>query len=132
MQERFAQALAGEQSPLQRLRQIVAVYATIPTRPPVPGGCPLLNAAVEADDADPQLAVAAARVATQLERLLSRLLRAAVKQGELRPGFDARALSAVILAQLEGAVMLSKLHGSDAAMRHTVRHLNAWFDSLAP
>jgi AcrR family transcriptional regulator len=62
MRERFDQALAGKVGALEQLRAIIGVYARIPTDPPVPGGCPLLHAAVDSDDGNPELRAEARRV----------------------------------------------------------------------
>ena len=55
MRERFTTALEGKTAARARLAAIIGVYARIPVDPPVPGGCPILNAAVEADDDNPEL-----------------------------------------------------------------------------
>jgi TetR/AcrR family transcriptional regulator, transcriptional repressor for nem operon len=130
MTERFAEALAGKSSARERLRAIVGVYARIPSDPPVPGGCPLLNAAVEADDGNPELRKAAQGVMKGLLQVLRGLLREGQKTGELRLELDVDAAAHVLVAQLEGAVMMAKLYGSQAPMRHTVAHLERWLESL--
>jgi len=130
MSERFSEALAGRSSARERLRAIVNVYARIPLDPPVPGGCPLLNAAVEADDGNPELRKAAQGVMKGLLQALRGILRDGQKGGELRRELDVEASAHVLVAQLEGAVMLAKLYGSQAPMRHTVAHLEGWLESL--
>jgi TetR/AcrR family transcriptional regulator, transcriptional repressor for nem operon len=130
MRQRFSEALAGKTSSLERLRAIVGVYARIPKDPPVPGGCPILNASVESDDDNPALRVEAQRVLDGLKQLLCSILREGEKLGQLRVGLNQEATADVLIAQLEGAVMLSKLYGTDAPMQHTVKHLEAWLTSL--
>jgi AcrR family transcriptional regulator len=132
MTERFAEALGRARTPLGKIRAIIAVYARIPSDPPVSGGCPILNASVEADDGDPELRAAAKRVMDELRATIRRLVRAAVRDSELGPGINAERFANVLVAQLEGAVMLSKLYGDDAPMRHTCAHLEQWLASLAP
>lgn len=130
MGDRFAQALAGKTSARDRLRAIISVYARIPVDPPVPGGCPLLNAAVEADDAHPGLRSEAVAVMKGFVQTLRGILRSGKKSGELSPDLDVDASAHVLIAQLEGAVMMAKLSGSLTAMRHTVAHLERWVASL--
>lgn len=131
MRERFDEALKGKTGALEQLRAIMAVYARIPSDPPVPGGCPMLNAAVESDDGNPELKAEAQRVLTGLKQALRTIVRTGQEQGELLPELDREAFANVFVAQLEGAVMLSKLFGSSAPMRHTVQHLTAWIDGFA-
>ncbi len=130
LRERFTQALAGQVSAPSRLRAIFGVYARLPLDPPVPGGCPILNAAVEADDAHPALRARAEQVMTSLKRTLRATLRNGVHRGELRADIDVEETAVVLIALLEGAVMLSKLYGSQAPARHVNRHLEAWLQQL--
>lgn len=131
MQERFTAALADKEGALERLNAIVAVYARMPTDPPVPGGCPILNAAVEADDDNPELRAEAQRVLSGLKQALKSIVRQGQQRGELRTDLDLEAFANVFVAQLEGAVMLSKLYGTQAPMRHAVQHLGGWLEGFA-
>jgi AcrR family transcriptional regulator len=131
MRERFDAALAGAETALERLQAIVSVYARLPSDPPVPGGCPVLNAAVESDDGNPELKAEAQRVLVDLKRALRAIVRQGQERGELRTDLDLEAFANVFIAQLEGAVMLSKLFGSQTPMRHTVQHLTSWMAGFA-
>lgn len=130
MRQRFAEALLGKDGSRERLRAIVAVYARIPDDPPVPGGCPILNASTEADDSDPELRDEARRVMKSLSQALCGILRDGQKRGELRSDLELESTANVFIAGLEGAVMLSKLYGSSLPMRHVTAHLHGWIDSM--
>lgn len=126
MGERFRLELEKRTSPLEKLRGIIYVYSQIPADPPVPGGCPVLNASVEADDGDPELLGAARRAMDRLRKLIVSLAAEAQECGELRADLDPSEVAEVLVAGVEGAVMLSKLYASDAPMRQMVRHLEGW------
>lgn len=130
MRERFSEALDGKQGALERLRAIVAVYTTLPHDPPVPGGCPVLNASVEADDAYPALRERAQHVMNELKRFIKDVLRDGMKRGEFRAGIDLERSATTMMALLEGAVMLSKLYGNQQPMRHVAAHLDSWLSDL--
>ena len=132
MKERFTTALAGKEGALERLRAIISVYARIPADPPVPGGCPILNAAVESDDDNPELKAEAQRVLNGLKQALRTIIRNGQERGELRSDLDVEAFTHVFIGQLEGAVMLAKLYGTQAPMRHAVQHLTSWIDGFSP
>jgi AcrR family transcriptional regulator len=131
MRERFDAAMADTETALERLQAIISVYARLPMDPPVPGGCPILNAAVEADDSNPELKAEAQRVLGDLKRALRSIVRQGQEDGELRPDLDLEAFANVFVAQLEGGVMVSKLFGSQAPMRHVVQHLTSWLEGFA-
>jgi TetR/AcrR family transcriptional regulator, transcriptional repressor for nem operon len=130
MRERFTEALIGKQNARERLQAVVGVYATLPLNPPVPGGCPVLNAAVEADDAYPALRERAKQVMNELKRFLKDVLRAGIQAGEFRAGLDLERTASTMMALLEGSVMLSKLYGNQQPMRHCTAHFDAWLAAL--
>ncbi len=130
MRERFVDALGGLTEPEERLRAIIKVYERIPGDPPVPGGCPMLNAAVEADDANPVLRERAAQVMDDMRRVIKRAVRDGQQSGKIRPDVSPDTVAFVFICTLEGAVMMSKLYGSQAAMRAIVRHLEQYLETI--
>ena len=130
MRERFREALEAESGALDRLCAVVDVLGALAEDPPVPGGCPVLNTAVEADGANPALKERAAEAMGGWLRLVGREVKEGVKRGELSPQADPRAVASVVVATLEGAVMLSRLHDDPAHMERAVRHLKDHLRSL--
>lgn len=90
----------------------------------VRGGCPILNTAVEVDDAPP----------TALRRRINETLRgwrsslvsiieAGQQTGELRAGLDAGHYATVFMALIEGGVLLANATGDAQALYTTLDHL---------
>ena len=131
VRERLREALEAEEGALNRLFAVVEVLGTVAEDPPVAGGCPVLNTAVEADDAYPALKERAAGAIDDWLRLVGREVKAGVKGGELSHRVDPRAVASVVVATLEGAVILSRLHDDPAHMRRAVEHLKDYLRSLA-
>lgn len=130
MRQRFADALSRTNGPKEWLETLVAVYERIPVDPPVPGGCPILNAAVEADDTNPDLQKSAQRIMDELQRAIKRTVRDGQRAGCIKDAVSPEAVASVLMCTLEGAVMMSKLYGSQAPMRHAARHLQTYIKSL--
>lgn len=131
MAERFRSALLGQGTAVGKLGAVIGVYAELPTNPPVPGGCPVLNTAVEADDSNPVLRDRARQAVSNLLRFLGKLVRRGQDSGELRADVVPAEVAHVLLSSLEGAVMLSQLSGQEAPMRHATEHLVAYLGTLA-
>jgi len=70
----------------------------------VPGGCPVLNTAIEADDGNPVLRAHAAKALRFWLSRLQAIVEQARKRGETRPGVDPKAVATVIVASLEGGL----------------------------
>ena len=112
---------------IERLKQLIANF--VDHRSPVAGGCPILNTATEADDGN---LVLRSRVAKALRSWLSRLqniVEQAQERGETRSGIDPKAVATLIVASLEGALMMSRLQRKDEALRRIQSHLNRYLDN---
>jgi len=111
---------------IQKLKQLIANF--IEHRSPVPGGCPILNTAIDADDGN---LVLRAHVAKALRSWLSRLqtiVDQARTRGETQPGVDPQAVATLIVASLEGALMISRIQRNDDALRRVQAHLKRYLD----
>src|SRR5215207_7549225 len=108
---RFAEALEGKTNAIDRLNAIVGVFAGLSTDPPVPGGCPVMNAGIENDDGNPALRERARRAMDGLRDLIRRTAEGGVARGQLRPETDCDELASVVVSTMEGGVALSKLYG---------------------
>ena len=111
---------------IQKLKQLIANF--IEHRSPVPGGCPILNTAIDADDGN---LVLRAHVAKALRSWLSRLqtiVDQARTRGETQPGVDPQAVATLIVASLEGALMISRIQRNDEALRRVQAHLKRYLD----
>jgi TetR/AcrR family transcriptional repressor of nem operon len=111
---------------IEKLKQLIASF--IEHRSPVAGGCPILNTAVDADDGN---VVLRTHVAKALRSWLSRLqtiVDQAQASGETRRGVDPQAVATLIVASLEGALMMSRIQRNDEALRRVQAHLNRYLD----
>lgn len=119
-EERFATALLGVPDAAGRLRALLAVYREHIVRPPLPGGCPVMNTAMESDDTNPVLRDRAAQVMETWRRVVELILVEGIRARELRRDLDAPATASLFVASLEGAVMLTRLHEDPVHMRRAV------------
>jgi TetR/AcrR family transcriptional repressor of nem operon len=114
-------------SGIEKLKQMIANF--IDYKSPVAGGCPILNTAIDADDGNPVLRT---RVAKAIRAWLSRL-QAIVEQGqergEISRALDPKAVATLIVASLEGALMMSRIQRNDEPLRRIQSHLNSYLES---
>jgi AcrR family transcriptional regulator len=129
--DRIRAALDGTTGAVERLQAVIAAFRTFVEKPPFPGGCPLLNTATESDDTHPVLRDRArARMTELLDDTVGRIVKRGVERGELRSDVDAKQTATVVVAALEGAIMLSRLYDSPGPMRRTATHLTEWVETL--
>ncbi|HET7461313.1 MAG TPA: TetR/AcrR family transcriptional regulator [Longimicrobium sp.] len=128
MGRRFAEALEGKTHAIDRLNAIVDVFAAIPHDPPVPGGCPVMNAGIENDDGNPVLRQHARAAMDGLRALVVRVTERGRERGEVRPGVDAQELASVLIGTLEGAVMMSKLYDDPVHVSRATEHMRRYLE----
>ncbi len=128
VRRRFVKALLGKQTAVERLMAILSVMQRYVTDPPVAGGCPVQNTAVDSDDAHPALRARARQGMDELQDYIRQTLEHGVAQGELRADIDPDEVASVFLATLEGALMLSKLYDDSAHMDRAVAHLTQYIE----
>jgi len=107
----------------EKLRALFRFFETYISNPPVKGGCPLLNASTEADDAHPVLRRQAVLLLNTLRDSILSMLEKGVKYGQLKPTIEKEYYASVIIAMLEGAIMMSKLRGNNEDIKIAIRYL---------
>lgn len=132
VRQRIRQAVAQAKDNDDRFESILRVYEDFVRDPPLPGGCPLLNAATEVDDADadPELHRKVRSAMDYVRKLWREAVRKGVAEGELRADVDPGTVATVALSLLEGAVMLSRLYRDDSYLRQGMMHLREYLNSL--
>ncbi|WP_066424717.1 TetR/AcrR family transcriptional regulator [Anabaena sp. 4-3] len=121
-------ALRNQRHAIPRLKAMIEVFSSFVDNPPIPGGCPLLNTAVESDDAHPALRERTQQAMTAWLNLIRRIIETGITKGEIPPGVNPDEIASIITATLEGAIMMSKLYGDSVYMQRAVKHLNQYIE----
>jgi TetR/AcrR family transcriptional regulator, transcriptional repressor for nem operon len=126
----YRNAWKDKRHAIERLQAIIAVFHNHIDKPLIEGGCPLLNTAVESDDAHPALRERAQKAMDSWRDLLCQIINKGIARGEIRPDIDADEVATIIISSLEGAVMMSKLYGNGIHIKRVAKHLNEYFDRV--
>jgi AcrR family transcriptional regulator len=121
--------LDPDASALAQLRHMVQAFAERPS--PVAGGCPIMNTAVDADDTNPELLELAREGVQAWKSRIVAIARAGIECGQIRPEANPAALANLIIATLEGGLLLSRLEATRAALDDACRALTAHLETLA-
>jgi len=122
LSERYAAVIRRHAHTVDRLLALIAVHGDLLDDPYLAGGCPVLNTATESDDAHPALHERARKAMDIWRETLRTTVEKGVARGEMKE-VDADEVASVVIATLEGAVMLSKLYGNAIYLRRAVKHL---------
>ena len=95
----------------------------------VPGGCPLLNTAIDSDDGNPQLRAKSRQALHSWLDRLQTIVREGQHKGEIRSEVDPAELATLIITTLEGSLMLSRLQRKDDPRNIACRHLEDYLET---
>jgi TetR/AcrR family transcriptional regulator, transcriptional repressor for nem operon len=113
---------------VDRLKQIVRNFRDR-SAGLVPGGCPLLNTAIDSDDGNPQLREKArGALGGWLERLGS-IIEEGQQRGEIRKDVEYAELATLIVSTLEGSLMITRLQRNREPVDSACRHLEEYLET---
>src|SRR5437660_9713036 len=113
---------------VDRLKQIVRNFRDRRTGL-VPGGCPLLNTAIDSDDGNPQLRAKARQALRSLLDRLQSIADEGQQRGEVRADVDSAKLAILIASTLEGSIMVSRLQKKEEPRDLACRHLEEYLET---
>jgi TetR/AcrR family transcriptional regulator, transcriptional repressor for nem operon len=123
MVEKLRVHIKGQNNAPDKLKAIVRFFESYISKPPIQGGCPLMNAAIEADDQSPHLRKKAHAILQVLKDSIVTILSNGIKFGQIRKEIDKEYYSTVLVASLEGAIMMSKLSKTNHDILLVISHL---------
>lgn len=121
--------LDPEESAPARLRELVRQFVEKPS--PVPGGCPILNTAIDADDGNKVLRELVHEGLNDWRNRIVRIVQEGIDRKEIRKSVAPRAIANNIIATLEGSLMISRLDGSRTALADARASLDTLIEQIA-
>jgi AcrR family transcriptional regulator len=115
----------------EQLNALLDFYATYVFNPPVAGGCPLLNTAIEADDHRIGMRKVVVKELTTVIDFMASLIQKGIRAGEFEKGCKPRALAYSFFCAIEGAVIFSRIERSREPMDIIVRHCKSILDKIS-
>lgn len=113
--------------PIAKLKQHVANFTT---RSGLPGGCPLLNTAVDSDNGNPILRDKVRKALRGWQTMIVEILEDGIATGIIRADIDRSAVANYLIGSLEGTMLISRIERNDSVIGQTVERLNLYLDSL--
>lgn len=98
--------------------------------PPVKGGCPIMNTAIDADHSNKRLRDLARGAAKDWESILENVVQEGIDDGIFPDSVVPRKEARFIIASIEGGILLSKLHHDIEYGMLAAERLIAWVEGL--
>jgi TetR/AcrR family transcriptional regulator, transcriptional repressor for nem operon len=93
-----------------KLIKFLTRMKTFMLQPPVKGGCPILNSSTEVDDTNEPLRKLVKEAAMDWERIMIKIFEEGKQKKVFAKNLDATKETRFLMATIEGAIMLCKLH----------------------
>lgn len=129
LRQRYKGEVFKERNAVKRLSNMLEIHGSLLDDPYLEGGCPILNTAIDADGTHPALKAKAQFAMDEWQYTVHAIINKGASRQELNT-HDAEQLSTVIIASLEGAVMLSKLYSDNRFVNQVITHLKDYLNSL--
>ncbi|PKB18759.1 TetR/AcrR family transcriptional regulator [Flavobacterium sp. 5] len=107
-------ALLKGKSAEERLFNLLKVYSNLEN---MDEGCPIMNFGLEADDTNPIIREHVKKAIFSAQKRFYTIVEDGIKNNQLSPEFDAEQFSIKAFAMIEGAILLTKVIGSDTQMK---------------
>ena len=124
--QRVWSVVRTKRNAIARLDALVSSYLLYIDDPPIEGGCPILNTAIETDDTDSPLRDRALAAMNSWRGLIVRIVEKGIKKGEVKPTVEADTIATIIICNIEGAMMMSKLEKNPVHLRRAIAHLKTY------
>ncbi len=121
--EELSRVIKSQLTALDKLKAVVEFYRHYPLQPTIEGGCPIVNSAVESDDANPLLREKVKEAMQTVQAGLIRVVERGQRRGEFRPEVDPEQAAVAIIAQIDGGIVISRAFGE-------ARYMNIVCDQL--
>jgi TetR/AcrR family transcriptional regulator, transcriptional repressor for nem operon len=111
---------------VDRLKQHILNFTV---RSGLPGGCPLLNTAVDSDNGNPVLRERVRKALRGWQTNLKKVLREGITAGTIQPGIDIDKTASLIIGTLEGGMLISRIEKNDQPLRDALDHLDNYLET---
>jgi TetR/AcrR family transcriptional regulator, transcriptional repressor for nem operon len=129
MSQEVWSAVKTRRNAIARLQALVSSYLVYIEAPPIVGGCPILNTAIEADDTDSPLRDRAIAAINNWRNLIVRIINQGIKKGEIPITIEPDTIATIIICNIEGAIMMSQLEKNPVHLERAVAHLQNYIQN---
>ncbi|WP_449620182.1 TetR/AcrR family transcriptional regulator [Robertmurraya sp. Marseille-Q9965] len=110
LRKKYLEAVNSKETSYEQFDAFIGVFSSLFSNNVLVGGCPLMNAAIEADDTQIDFEDSIKDGFTGLVMLISGIIEKGKLQNEIKGDIEVADMAKFILSTLEGALALSRLY----------------------
>jgi AcrR family transcriptional regulator len=124
----FSEAVASASTAKEKIIAMCRVYEDAVNGPPIKGGCPLLNTAIESDYGFPELHEKASQAYNDTLLFIKSIIDEGIASGEFREDVNSLSLASFIFSTIEGAIMASRLTLNNNHIFYSIEQIKTLLD----
>lgn len=95
----------------EKLMAILNYYDSYIEKPPIDGGCPIINTAVEADDEHPLLRMKVVSTIAMIKDSLKQIIHRGIVEGQIQKDIDLELFTNMFYSTIKGGLLISRVEG---------------------
>ena len=111
-------------APYEKLLAYLQVYHD-PMNPTVPGGCPMMNFGIEADDNFPLVKERVNKAVEARQLFLEGIIKRGIEEGIFKADWNYPEFAKLMFATIQGGIMICRIAGSNAKMKGILQQLKS-------
>ncbi|MGE7608243.1 TetR family transcriptional regulator C-terminal domain-containing protein [Peribacillus frigoritolerans] len=119
----YQEAIRSKNTSIEKLNALHEVFLLLAVGKPIPGGCPILNAAIESDDVHLVLRDATRKAMDDLYSMILRIIRTGIRNSEIISTIDSETFTTIIISTIEGSLMMTKLYNDTIYINRSIGFL---------
>ncbi|MEH7109606.1 TetR/AcrR family transcriptional regulator [Bacillus sp. JJ1764] len=110
LKENYLQAIQSKETAFEQFQAFTSTFMTLLNNEIIAGGCPLMNAAIEADDSNILIEDSVRDGFAGLIEIIKSIIELGKSQHEMDEQIDSEQMAVFILSSLEGALAISRIY----------------------
>ena len=128
---KISAAMNNQRTAKDKLLAYLIVYQGLMFGQISPGGCPVLNTSIDADDTHPALREKALNALLSWKKQIISIIQDGISNKEIAPKYNPEQIALTVIAMIEGGIMISRLTHTKETCELLIDSLKAYINNLS-
>jgi len=128
---KISAAMNNQRTAKDKLLAYLIVYQGLMFGQISPGGCPVLNTSIDADDTHPALREKALNALLSWKKQIISIIQDGISNKEIAPKYNPEQIALTVIAMIEGGIMISRLTNTNETCELLIDSLKAYINNLS-
>ncbi|GGE64214.1 TetR family transcriptional regulator [Pedobacter psychrotolerans] len=131
MEMKINAAMNNQHTAKDKLLAYLIVYQGLMVGQISPGGCPILNTSIDADDTHPALREKALNALLSWKKQIMGIIQDGISNKEIASKYNPEQIALTVIAMIEGGIMISRLTNTKETCELLIDSLKVYINNLS-